>query len=173
MKTIRALRFPLVVLVVLLGLSAISIFGFRGSLPERVASHFDFQGVADGWMTRDQYVLTMGATALLMPLFMLAIGLSFQVLPAESMNLPHREYWLSPDRKAETALYMTKWMAWLSCIVVALTLALHWLVVRANHADPVRLSNEIWILVAAFLGSVVCWLVNLIRHFSRLPHGAD
>jgi uncharacterized membrane protein YesL len=60
-------------------------------------------------------------------------------------------------------------MAWLACMVLGLFLAVHYLVVEANRATPLRLSNFVWILLALFLGFVTVWMIVLAVHFSRPP----
>ena len=60
----------------LIACSAAIIVVTSGGLPERVATHFAFDGRANGWMSRDAYAWMMGILALALP-----FGLTFGLLP--------------------------------------------------------------------------------------------
>jgi Protein of unknown function (DUF1648) len=167
MNTLKSIRAPLLVLLVLVGLGAASFVWAAGELPAHVASHFDGQGKANGWMNRDSYLKSMAAIGLAVPLLMVGTGLMIGVLPSGIINLPHRDYWLSPERRGETSRYLARHMAWLACMVLGLFLAVHYLVVEGNRATPPHLSNIVWILLAVFLGFVTVWICVLAVHFSR------
>jgi uncharacterized membrane protein len=169
MNTLQSLRAPLLVLLALAGVGAASLVWTAQELPANVASHFDAQGQPNGWMTRTSYLKTMAAIGLLLPLLLVGIGLLTALLPASSINLPHRDYWLAPERRDETVRYMARHMAWLACITMALFIALNYLLVEGNRATPPRLSNAIWLLLVAFLAGVVAWIGVLVRRFSRMP----
>ena len=139
------------------------------ALPPRMASHFDAAGHPNGWMSRDAYLWTMGLTGALLPLFLMAMAWLMRVLPSQLVNLPHRDYWLAEERKAETTAYIGRTMQWLACFTLMLFTALHWLVVDANRQHPVQLSNGAWVLLGAFLLTVFGWSVNLLLHFSQPP----
>src|SRR5688500_1481613 len=66
-------------------------------LPERMASHFDASGVADGWMTRDAYVWFMVGVVTFVSLTMNAAFGSVRFLPNAVINIPRRDYWLAPE----------------------------------------------------------------------------
>mgnify|MGYP003483690588 CR=1 FL=1 len=55
-----------VVLAGLIACSAAIIVATSGSMPERVATHFAFDGRANGWMSRNAYAWTMGVLALML-----------------------------------------------------------------------------------------------------------
>lgn len=169
MTSAYSLRVPAFVLLALIGLGAVSLAWSAQQLPQQVASHFDAEGKPNDWMNRSDYLRSIGVAGLLFPLFLVGIGLMTQVLPSGSINLPHRQYWLSAERRTETNRYLSRHMVWLACMVMALLISINGLVVQANRTDPAFLSNVVWPLVIAFVGGVVSWLVVMIRHFSRLP----
>jgi hypothetical protein len=169
MHLIRAMRVPLVVWLVLEGIAAALLVWSAGQLPPRVASHFNALGQADGWMSRELDLEFMAGFTLLVPLSLLGIGLLIGVTPAGAINLPHRDYWLAPERHRETRGYMARHMAWFACGMTVFSIVLNGLVVEGNRSAPPHLTNGIWILLGLFLAFVVAWLVVLIRHFSRVP----
>lgn len=169
MKTSTSILPPLVVLAFLWVCGGASLVWSAEELPAKVASHFDGDGKPNGWMARDDYLRAMAAVGVLMPLFLLGIGLSMRVLPASSINLPRREYWLAPERRAETTRYLARHMAWLACCVTAFFIAINWLAIEGNRQAPPRLSNVVWMFLALFLIAVTVWIVVLIVHFSKTP----
>src|SRR5258708_39905629 len=70
-----------------------------GTLPEQVASHFASGGAANGWMSREAYVLIVLAMATLLPLFIVAMMARLPRMNPRRIRLPHRDYWLPPERR--------------------------------------------------------------------------
>ena len=89
--------FPLV----LLG-SAVFVWLTSLSLPEYVASHFVSSGQANGFMPRIIYVRLMVVMVVVAPFLMAYLPSLSLNKPDARINLPNREYWLSPERRQET-----------------------------------------------------------------------
>src|SRR5580692_11121933 len=71
-------------------------------LPERLASHFGASGLPNGWMTKPQFFIAY-ALVFLPALFVeFLVGRSVAKKPADKLRLPNKEYWLAPERRAET-----------------------------------------------------------------------
>jgi serine/threonine-protein kinase len=140
-------------------------------LPATVASHFDAHGDANGWMDRTLFLLMMVLVGLLMPGMALLLRVLLRWLPASQINLPNREYWLAPERRAETIAEIPRRFLWLSCWTLVFLLGIHMLVVDANQRNPNHLSSAIWVLLVAYLVSIAIWVAALVRHFRRVPAG--
>jgi uncharacterized membrane protein len=135
-------------------------------LPERIATHFGINGQANGWMSRSGYQVFISLTGLGLPLFIVLMGFLCRFLPTWTLNIPHREYWLAPDRRALTCEYLLAWYFWLACLTVAFFGALHYLTVQANHSVPVHLPGlPFTVILAVFLGLIALWTIGLLRHF--------
>jgi uncharacterized membrane protein len=161
-----------VALLLLLFAAYFAVLGYSAAiLPPRVASHFDVHGRPDGWMSKEGYLRFMAVLGIVLPLLVWSTALLTRVLPPTMVNLPHREYWLSPERREATCAYLAGKMAWLACSFVLFLTGLHWLVVKANRQQPVVLTNGIWVLTAAFLIAIGAWLAGLVWRFSRPPAG--
>ena len=76
-----------------------TILATSGNLPERIASHFANGGAANGWMSRDAYVVIVLAMATLLPLFIVAMMARLPRMNPRRIRLPHRDYWLAPERR--------------------------------------------------------------------------
>lgn len=165
MKTIQAIRAPLIVLSVIWACGAASLAWSAHELPTRVASHFDARWQPNGWMERTAYLQAMGTVGLAVPLVPIGIGLLIGLLPSGAINLPQREYWLSPERRGEATRYIARHMAWLACLVTVLFLALNWLMVEANRESPPSFSNAVGLTLIVFVGLVTLWTGLLLKHF--------
>ena len=75
------------------------------SLPPVVASHFVAGGAANGFTPRDIYVKLMLGLVIGLPLLTALMGITSRI-PARFVNLPHRDYWLAPERVDETFAYL-------------------------------------------------------------------
>ena len=155
---------------------AIAIFGYAAfvvgmaatyaRLPERMASHFDASGVANGWMSRDSYVWFMVGTVTFVSLLMVGTFSLIRYLPNAVINIPRRDYWLAPERRDETARTLARFGLLMAGFEGLFFLAIHLLVVAANKSQPATLSNDVWWLLAAFLATTGVLAFKLYRRFA-------
>ncbi len=138
-------------------------------LPDVVASHFGGSGAPNGAMPRTTYVgfmlvLIVGLPALLVFVTWFTVG-----KPGARINLPNREYWLAPERRAGTVARLRAAMLQFGALLLAFLCYGHWLVVRANLSQPVRLAHS-WFVggLVVFLVLVLSWSVALVRRFRRV-----
>jgi uncharacterized membrane protein len=152
--------------VVVGAITAIALTSDR--LPERVASHFGADGLANGFMTRPVYLAFMLGLGVGVPaLVSLAMGVSVRHFP-RFINIPNREYWLAPERRAATAAYLAAHTAWLAAGLAVFALAVHLLVIRANRLQPPRLDTGFLVaLLVALAVALAVWLAVLGRRFRR------
>ena len=137
-------------------------------LPDPVATHFDARGVPNGWMTRSGNNLFMLIFGLAFPLFIVVLSYAARFLPSALINIPHREYWLAPEKRLETSNYLVWGSSWLACLAVWFVTGILLSVVDANQRTPARLSVPILLgSVLPFLVGTVIWLIALVRHFNR------
>ena len=138
------------------------------TLPDIVATHFGASGAANGFMTRSFYVRFMLVFVVLLPL-----SLSFLInrvlrLPNTRVNIPNREYWLAPERRAGTVELLRRHMRFFGVLLVAFLCYVHWLVVQANRVAPPTLdSSRFTGGLAAFMVALISWIVVLRRNFRR------
>lgn len=168
MPAAKLIRHPALLIAVLSAVFVGTLVRDAGRLPERVATHFDWRGHPNGWMSSQGYLAFMAVFGLVFPLIPVALCLLLRFLPDSAINLPHREYWLAAERRGETAGYLVGRMLWLSCMMSGLTIVLHQLTVEANHRVPPQLPNAVWVYLPVFLLGVFLWMFALVRHF-RLP----
>ena len=140
-------------------------------LPQRVASHFDAAGAPDDWMSRPWHVGLMQGAALGLSALLMGIFSTIRFFPAWCINLPHKEYWLAPERRGATMDFLLRMGAWLATFETLWLLAIHLLVVAANRTQPVRLTSGIWGLLLGFLAVIGGWMFTLFWRFQRVTPG--
>lgn len=140
------------------------------SLPPIVASHFGATGVANGFMPRDAYVWFVSGIVVLLPLIIVYVPNRVLTRSSAVLNLPNRDYWLAPERRAETVAFLCRFSTRFGYVLVGFLAYVHWLVVRANAVTPPGL-NARWFVVGlvAFVGLALVSVLGLLRRFGRVP----
>ena len=139
-------------------------------LPERMATHYNLAGQADGYQTRSGFAWSSALISLaLFTLFAAAPALMARA-PDRLVNLPNKDYWLAPERRAETLARLGVLVQWLGCATIALLVGVFELIVRANLARS-QLGYQLWILLPAYHLFILFWAVAYLRGLRR-PDGA-
>lgn len=102
------------------------------NLPDQVASHFGANGEPDGFMAKRSFVILMLALNLGMPLFLVAIGGTLRFFPNSMINIPHKDYWLHPDRRDATLSDTHLVLIWIGVATGVFLLGLSHLTYLAN-----------------------------------------
>jgi uncharacterized membrane protein len=163
-------RVPMLSFVVLLIAVGAYIATTTASLPVRVATHFGAGDLANGWMSRTGYLAFMLTFATLLPIAVVGlVGWLPRVAPG-SVNVPHRDLWMAPARRAATLEALGRYACALGCVFVAFIAGVHRLLLEANAAVPPRLpAGPLWVLVAAFLAALALWIAVLWMRFRAPP----
>jgi uncharacterized membrane protein len=141
------------------------VFSSR-SLPALVAAHFDAAGRANGYLPRGPYVMLMLLVTVLVPLLVVIIPDRAFSHPEARINLPNREYWLAPERRAATIQFLSRQTSLFAWLVVVFLCYTQWLVVRANALTPPTLDSRAFLDgLALFLVCTLLWTVRLVGRF--------
>jgi uncharacterized membrane protein len=171
----RGIRTPLAVLAIACVAFVAYVLATVDQLPPKVATHFNARGLPDGWMTRSAHTWGMIGFGIGVPMFIVVISSIVRIFSGlgSYINLPHREYWLAPERRQQTRDYLFAWGLWLACFMVAVAAGLHQLILTANLRQPVALSTSGsgWLAGGASAG-VAVWILALIIRFLRRPDAA-
>ncbi|MSP38637.1 MAG: DUF1648 domain-containing protein [Deltaproteobacteria bacterium] len=158
----------LITLVCLTVFAAVFVIYTTRYLPDIVATHFGAGNRADGWMSRNGYLLFMLS-------FMIGVSsfVSFIVgtLPRKFpqwTNVPNRDYWLAPARREESLRYLNAHGKRLGCLIVMMMLGMHYVILKANYVQPpmLRLSSFTAIMLG-FSVALIWWIVRLYRRFPK------
>jgi hypothetical protein len=163
----------LVVPVLFLVAAYVLFFGYLietyPELPAKIASHFDFRGNPDGWMSRLSDAEIASAVALLVPGIVVGAMAGASRIPVSFLNRPHRDFWLAPERRQSAQSALLRYALWFAALNVLFLTALQALTVEANarapsHFDTARLE----LLAVFYLVATAFWTFLLLRRFSRL-----
>lgn len=164
---------PVLVFVALLAASAAYFLFGSAALPERIAVHFAADGSPNGFETREGYRHFLLMFGLGLPLAAaLFVAVLPNLLPASLINLPNKDYWLAPERRAQSMLYLSAHGFWLGCLLLLLMCGVHALVVSANAAaasgQHLAGSTFLWVL-GLFFSGMAAWAATLMLRFRRPP----
>jgi uncharacterized membrane protein len=145
-----------------------SVFLLGASLPERVATHFGASGHPNGWMIRSSYLLFSILFGIGFSSFVTGISYLARFLPPSTLNVPHSQYWRSPEHFGEACDFLFLHAFWFGTLVSVWLTALHYLIVQANRTVPVVLNSaRMGALTVVFLAGTAVWAAVLIRHFAH------
>jgi hypothetical protein len=149
-------------------------FGFTAAtyrlLPPKIACQFDAQGHPDGWMARACDVEIITAVTLTVPAIAIAIMGCADRIPLSFLNLPHRDYWMAPERRATALGILLRSSLWFAAANVLFMTGVQALTVEANrHAPPGLNLHHLALLTGFYLSVAAIWTLLLLHRFSRLP----
>jgi len=137
-------------------------------LPERVASHFGLYGQANGWMSKEADLLFLGGVGIGLPLFIVGLTYVTRFFPDSMFNLPHKEYWLAPERRQQTVNFIFQHSLWMAGLMQLFLSWVNFLTIMANKGPSARLPMAAFVIgFVAFLIAIGFWMARLIRHFYR------
>lgn len=144
-------------------------WGYYAQLPERMASHFGPDGTPNGWMPKESFYL-LSVILIAAPAFLtFVVPKLVATLPAALINLPNKEYWLAPERRLATVVFLQAQMAWFGCGLLIVLLYGSWSAIQANLSpQPFNNQGMLYVLVV-FSVLLILWLIRFYRHFSDAP----
>src|SRR4051794_14764693 len=110
-------------------------------LPERVASHFGLHGQANGWMSKQADLLFFTGIGLGLPLLVLGLSYTARFFPNDLFNLPHKDYWLAPERRQESVEYVFRHSLWTASLTLFFLTWVNVLTIMANTQPVPTLST--------------------------------
>jgi uncharacterized membrane protein len=147
-----------------LALNTLYIQALAAGLPERVATHFGFDGRPDGWMSRAGFTRFAVAFPVAIALFVLGLGYCARYTDPNSLHVANAAYWRSSEHYVQAC---DRLLAALGVLVGGLTvfLAFVWHVMaRAQTQEPVRIDKSALIVAALpFAVFVAGWCIWLGR----------
>ena len=168
----RALFFPIAVAVVTAIAYVASTYWYASELPAHVATHFDLNGHANGWMTKQEFINFSLVAGLGTQLFVTAVMWVGRFLPPKMMNLPNRDYWHKPENFPEACDRLLGLSLWLGTLLVLWVGLLNYQIVEANRLKPSRLDTSSFMFaMGTFVIMLAAWMIFMWKEF-RLPEGS-
>lgn len=137
-------------------------------LPAQVATRFNYAGQPTGWMPRETLlVLQLGLILFVGGLLEGIVRLNRRI-PDEGFNIPHRDYWLHPERRPATVAWIGNLVRIAGCGVLTLFLFLFHQVYRANLGSG-DLTASTAVITGVALASIAALLIACLVRFGRRP----
>lgn len=146
--------------------AAVVIIASGSQLPAEVASHFDGGGRSDASMLRGTYLLLMIALADGVPA--LVWWLQCRAARRGQINIPHRDFWLAPERRSESLRFLYRHAGAMALALLTLLVGVHLLVVEAHLAGDGRPVLDLGAFMAGLLAFVLfsaLWIAMLVQRF--------
>lgn len=156
--------------LILLALAAYQIWHVYPLLPEKLASHFDFSGRPDGWTNKTTFVGIYIAVIAFSAVTFWGAAFLITKLPNSMLNLPNKEYWMSPGRKQETLDFIAGWLVWFGAATLVFLVAVFHEVFQFNLTHATKLSN-VWFYLVVFLIFTGFWCFRLVLRFRTVRAG--
>lgn len=163
------MRFALLVLAALLALAAFQVVYYAPLLPDTVASHFGPGGEPDGWSSKTELLVVYGVVLLIAVAPFVLLPFLLPRIPDSLFNLPHKDFWLAPERRDETIRTIAVYLLWLANATLLLIIAVMGEAMEANLTAEPRLEDHFWAILGLYLAFVAVWLVIFVRRFRRAP----
>lgn len=161
-------RLPNSIFFALILVAAVQTTYYAQRLPERMGSHFGTSGFASAWQTKIAFFTVELIVIVLATFVSFVIPQLMAAMPASIINLPNKDFWLSPERREQTFSFLRSQMAWFGCALLAFLLFVMELVFRANLQTPPRLNNAAFVpALIVFVVFSTSWSLRVVFHFSR------
>ena len=137
-------------------------------LPDHIATHFGADGTPNGWSTRAGFLAPVIAILLLCGGLFLVAGW-FDRLPDRLINLPNKDYWLAPQRRADTFAALRDWLRWFLLAPMAFLVFIFTRVLDVNLAAEPRLTVHIFAMLGLLFVAVAVLLIWPYWRFGKPP----
>lgn len=140
------------------------------SLPQKVASHFDASGNADGFMTKSSFFFMLGGIVIFLSAMFVGLSIFLRKLPLSLLNVPNKDYWFSDERKEASFDITEKIFSLMGIATLLFFLLIIHLTIKYNvEVNPEQLSNFFIYLISYLV--VIFSLVGFIYYHFRKPKG--
>ena len=138
-------------------------------LPAHLGAHFNFAGQVDSFMPKQAFMKLHLGLMVMMSVIFLGMPSLIVRLPPALINLPHKEYWLAPERCAHTMRVIQGSLVGFGDMILLFLLVVFREAMRASLMPEPHLSNRVWVMLVLLAGFVIVWTVRFMRAF-RLPN---
>jgi hypothetical protein len=139
-------------------------------MPPIVASHFVASGAPNAWMPRGFFV---GGYAFVVAFMVVSLSASIygvKRLPIGRINLPHKEYWLAPERRDASLEALEAYLLWFGTATFVLLFDVFLQTFRVS-VGLARALEHVNVSLGIYAVFTAAWLAALFRRFADAPAG--
>jgi uncharacterized membrane protein len=154
--------------VVLLGIADLAYHYPR--LPDKVASHFDGAGNPNGWTSRAGLLQSFVLVTFLIALSFPGVLWLLPIIPRGMINFPHKEYWLAPERVAQTQSRIGAYLMAMGTLTMAfLALTMHAVMQVNIQPPPPKLPDYTWVSLIFYITFMLGICAAMYFAFKKPP----
>ncbi len=140
-------------------------------LPEIMPSHFDAAGQVDGEMSKTAFYALFVVMNLLSLVGFLLFAIGLGRVPNSMLNIPHKEYWLAPERREQTISFNRSLLMAIGWMTSWLFIGIFHLSANVAIASRENINPEFYWLLGAYLLAIAGVTIWALLKF-RLPVAA-
>jgi uncharacterized membrane protein len=167
MRLLRSFEFILVVFLLIV--AGVYWIHYAPQLPDRVPTHFRAGGEADAWSSPERFGVMFWAVLGGQVLLFCGIALMLLKIRSHLISLPHREYWLNPERARRTREDLARRLMGFCAVTMIFYLLVFHFSVRAALDGTAHLGKGFNWVLGGFLGYTALWTGILLWRYSRVP----
>ncbi|MBN2294690.1 MAG: DUF1648 domain-containing protein [Pirellulales bacterium] len=137
-------------------------------LPAMMASHFDLEGQANGWASKSECMVVYAVIAGFIGVLFVGLSLAINKTPTWMLNMPHKDYWLAPERQEESYRWLSVSMMWIGNATMAMLVVCMEIVFRANLWPAWKPGTAFLVTLCCYMTVVLVW-TGLVLYRFRLP----
>lgn len=160
-------KYPAFVFFVIVIFAIILPIFYYPQLPERIASHFNFKGEADGWMNKNSVLIFDLAITLFLALLFGLLAIFIPRIPKSYINMPNKDYWLNDDNIEETRKLVQHFLFWFGSITIGFITLTFYETIQTNLEGSNKLDSNFWIYFTVYLVISFFYTVWFILHFNK------
>ncbi len=125
-------------------------FYFSDKLPDVVASNFNVKGKPESFMSRENSLYLQIAVIVIIDLLFLWFSGKIFRIKDKWINIPNKEYHLSPERRTETLNYLAVKFLQIGILMNLYLLIFNWDINRANSLNSLHHSWLLYVSLFVF-----------------------
>lgn len=161
------IKYPAIIFFTLIIFAVALPIVYYPQLPDKIASHFNASGRADGWESKNSFIIFQIGITLFLSILFGILAFLIPKFPKSIVSLPNKDYWLNEENRAEAYGLIQKFLLWFGSITIAFITLTFQETLSANLSGEYKLSSRFWIYFAAFIFATILYVIKFILHFSR------
>ncbi len=136
-------------------------------LPDTVASHFNFEGEADSWSSKESFIFIEVILTLFFAVFFYFIDWLIIKVPDSMVNLPNKEYWLAEERRNQTYAKISSFTYLFGILTAGFVFIISLNSYYYNFTKE-TLPSLFWLSLIIYIALTINFLIHLFKEF-KIP----